>query len=394
MKNLKLMTLFAAVAMLFVACEDNSTPAPTPGGSDTDSTTPDVVLSTVAFEVDYEGGLYDIDYTIVNPIGGMDILAVSDQKWVNNFEYETGKLRFTVDFNNSFTSRMATIEIRYPSMPNPVLLIVTQKAATEASFTFDITDTTTLTCSYTVTPKDNSMYYITIFSEAAYMLNNNITTAQELFDDDYAYFIEQANINNLTAEEYLVSSGIAMKGRKEYNSSELGLLAPGGTYVAYAYGIEFTATGYKQTTPLQHQIIETELPELVDAYISVTPTVSLANVNFNFDPGTWKGDYNFEIYAETSDLYLAKGKPVTEKYTRTIARNWVWMLFEKIDRGYSIDEVLTMYCLQGKRKYNQDLTPDTNYIIVAYAVDTVEGYPQLVSTPTITHFRTGSVSQQ
>ena len=63
MKNLKLMTLFAAVAMLFVACEDNNTPAPTPGGSDTDSTTPDVVLSTVAFEVDYEGGLYDIDYT-------------------------------------------------------------------------------------------------------------------------------------------------------------------------------------------------------------------------------------------------------------------------------------------------------------------------------------------
>ena len=390
MKNFKFMSLIAAMVMLFSACEQNNTP--TPGGGDNNGTTPSVELSTQSVDAGYEGGLFSVDYTIKNALGDMDILAVSDQKWVNSFEYKENKLYFTVNFNNSFESRTATIEVRYPSMPNPVLLTVNQTAATEASFTFEIKDITTMTCSYTVTPKDDTMTYITIFSEAEYMLNNNITTLQELFDDDYKYFVAAANANNMTVEEFLTAAKVAVKGKHEKSADDIGLLAPGDTFVAYAYGIEFTATGYKQTTPVQYQIIETKLPELQDVTIKVTPTVNIANVNFSFDPGTWKGNYNFEFYAETADIYIPEGEPVTEAFTRKIARNWMWQIFENMDAGGTPEEVVMTYCMQGKRKYNQDLTPDTNYIVVAYAVDTVEGFPQLVSTPTVTHFRTGKVS--
>ena len=84
-----------------------------------------------------------------------------------------------------------------------------------------------------------------------------------------------------------------------------------------------------------------------------------------------------------------EGEAVPEDFTKHIASNWMWNMYELLDKYYTVDEVISMYCFQGKRKYSQDLTPDTKYIVVAYAVADCDGMPQLVSEPTVTHFTTG-----
>ena len=351
-----------------------------------EETLPHVVLSSTAVCVPYDGGQFEVGYSIENPLAGVDILAVSDQKWVNNFTYDGSMLRFTVDFNNSMQRREANVSVRYPSMKETVTLFIEQTAPESQAFKLETSELTTLACKYRVTPNDANVYYMALFEDSQYFAENEITTAEELFKDDYEYFTAAAAENNLSPEQFLKLAGIVNKGNISVNEE---YLVPGHKYVLYVYGIEFTEDGYKQVSPLQHLVIETPLPELEDVEVKVDVSVSRMNVSLSLDPGEWKGLYNFEFYAETSDLYFPEGEAVPEDFTKRIASNWMWNMYELLDKYYTIDEVISMYCFQGKRKYSQDLTPDTKYIVVAYAVADCDGMPQLVSEPTVTHFTTG-----
>ncbi len=382
-RKLAFLSVVALGATLLYSCEDSE---PKPQEPPVEETLPHVVLSNTTVSVPYDGGEFEVGYTIENPLVGVDILAVSDQKWVNNFTYDGSMLRFTVDFNNSMQSREANVSVRYPSMESPVTLTIEQAAPESQAFKLETSELTTLACKYRVTPNDANVYYMALFEDSQYFAENEITTAEELFKDDYEYFTAAAAENNLSPEQFLKLAGIVNKGNISVNEE---YLVPGHKYVLYVYGIEFTEDGYKQVSPLQHLVIETPLPELEDVEVKVDVSVSRMNVSLSLDPGTWKGLYNFEFYAETSDLYFSEGEAVPEDFTKRIASNWMWNMYDLLDKYYTVDEVISMYCFQGKRKYSQDLTPDTKYIVVAYAVADCDGMPQLVSEPTVTHFTTG-----
>ncbi len=382
-RKLAFLSVVALGATLLYSCEDSE---PKPQEPPMEETLPHVVLSNTAVSVPYDGGEFEVGYTIENPLVGVDILAVSDQKWVNNFTYDGSMLRFTVDFNNSMQSREANVSVRYPSMESPVTLTIEQAAPESQAFKLEASELTTLACKYRVTPNDANVYYMALFEDSQYFAENEITSAEELFKDDYEYFTAAAAENNLSPEQFLKLAGIVNKGNISVNEE---YLVPGHKYVLYVYGIEFTEDGYKQVSPLQHLVIETPLPELEDVEVKVDVSVSRMNVSLSLDPGTWKGLYNFEFYAETSGLYFSEGEAVPEDFTKRIASNWMWNMYDLLDKYYTVDEVISMYCFQGKRKYSQDLTPDTKYIVVAYAMADCDGMPQLVSEPTVTHFTTG-----
>lgn len=384
-RKLAFLSVVALGASFLFSCDNEE---PQPDGPKVDDTLPHVVLDVSVISVPCDGGEFEVGYTIENPLVGVDILAVSDQKWVNNFTYDGSMLRFTVDFNNQMESRQATVSVRYPSMESPVTLTIEQAAPETQAFELETSELTTLACKYRVTPNDANVYYMALFEDSQYFAENEITTAEELFKDDYEYFTAAAAENNLSPEQFLKLAGIVNKGNISVNEE---YLVPGHKYVLYVYGIEFTEDGYKQVSPLQHLVIETPLPELEDVEVKVDVSVSRMNVSLSFDPGAWKGLYNFEFYAETSDLYFPEGEAVPEDFTKRIASNWMWNMYDLLDKYYTEDEVISMYCFQGKRKYSQDLTPDTKYIVVAYAVADCDGMPQLVSEPTVTHFTTGKL---
>lgn len=384
-RKLAFLSVVALGASFLFSCNNEE---PQPDGPKVDDTLPHVVLSSSIINVPCDGGEFEVGYTIENPLVGVDILAVSDQKWVNNFTYDNSILRFTVDFNNQMESRQATVSVRYPSMESPVTLTIEQAAPETQAFELETAALTTMKCKYRITPADKSMYYIAIFEDSEYFLQNEITTAEQLFKDDYEYFEAAAAENGKTLEEFLKLAGIVNKGNVDVNKD---YLVPGAKYVLYAYGIEFTDEGYKQVSPLQHLVIETPLPVLEDVEVKVDVSVSRMNVSLSFDPGAWKGLYNFEFYAETSDFYFSEDEAVPEDFTKRIASNWMWNMYDLLDKYYTVDEVVSMYCFQGKRKYSQDLTPDTKYIVVTYAVADYEGMPQLVSEPTVEHFTTGKL---
>lgn len=372
-------------ATLLYSCDDKE---PQPDVPPVNGNLPSVDLTNYVVTAPCEGGEFEVGYTVVNPLAGVDILAVSDQQWVNNFTYDGSTLRFTVDYNNRMEVRQATVSVRYPTMESPVTLTIEQAAAESMAFELQTTELTTMSCKYSVTTADADMYYIAIFEDSAYFLQNEITTAEQLFKDDYEYFKAAANEKGKTLEEMLRSAGVVNKGNI---SSNVDSLAPGVKYVLYVYGIEFTEDGYEQVSPLQYLVIETPLPELEDVKVKVDVSVNRMTVSLNFDPGAWSGLYNFEFYADTSDIYFPEGEAVSEDFTKRIAANWVWNMYELLAQYYTVDEVVGMYCFQGKRKYSQDLTPDTDYIVVAYAVADYDGMPQLVSEPTVTHFTTGKI---
>ena len=251
-RKLAFLGVMTLSATLLYSCEDSE---PKPQEPPVEETLPHVVLSNTTVSVPYDGGQFEVGYTIENPLAGVDILAVSDQKWVNNFTYDGSMLRFTVDFNNSMQRREANVSVRYPSMKETVTLFIEQAAPESQAFKLEASELTTLACKYRVTPNDANVYYMALFEDSQYFAENEITTAEELFKDDYEYFTAAAAENNLSTEQFLKLAGIVNKGNISVNEE---YLVPGHKYVLYVYGIEFTEDGYKQVSPLQHLVIETQ----------------------------------------------------------------------------------------------------------------------------------------
>lgn len=194
MKNVNRLVSKVLVAMTAIVAICGCEPATTPEQEIPAGTAPRVLLDVSTLDVDYDGGEYGVQYSIENGIDGVDILPVTEQKWVKDLASDGTTLSFAVDFNNTFEVREATVELRYPSMSTPTLLTIRQAAMADVSFSISAKSVTTMSCSYEVTPADDSMTYILMFDSAEYMKNNAITTLEELYANDYGFRITDRSL--------------------------------------------------------------------------------------------------------------------------------------------------------------------------------------------------------
>lgn len=134
----RLYTLFALVVLLFAACGEQAvepgTPQPTPE--------PDVQHLSVGVEgiinMEAEGGVVAIPYTITDPVEGLEVEATTEQDWIGDISVEAESVSLFVDVNNSAEQRVGTITIAYGEES---ITLAIQQAGAEASedVTFNIT---------------------------------------------------------------------------------------------------------------------------------------------------------------------------------------------------------------------------------------------------------------
>lgn len=369
--------------MLFVACQD------TPNESIDNGKTA-LTFEATAIELDGKAGSYTIGYTIQNGIEGIDIAIKCEADWLSNVRTEDGKIHFDYAQNLGTTERSAAIIVNYPNV-NTLLIKVTQHVNDAATFTMALKSQTTTSCVTTITPSDPEVTYIVHMAEMAYIFGAQITSAEELFMDDYNYFMNFANmVDAPKLKEFFLANYFAYQ--KEQTIEWAGMI-PGNEYVMYVYAVEFNETNddYTLASPITHQIITLDGPELTTVEFDVKFDVNGPNADYNIAPINYEGKYYVSIYDESDYMYRSANTPVDEQYSKLVSDIWIDMMSELLISGYTADQLLELMCLSGDVEYGETLKGSTNYALVIYAIGNVDGLPQVISAPQVFNFRTEEI---
>ena len=386
MRTFRLFLTFAAIvaATIFTSCQEG-TPA------DNIDTTTSVVftdLEELTVEVGSEQSAVEIAYVINNGIEGIDIVAADEVEWITDVVASNGVLKFNVAKNNEESARETRIRVTYPNVEN-IYIKVKQAKFDAITFELEVTSSTSTSCSTRIKPSNTDYAYIAYMSEVDYFLTAQITTPEELFQDDYNYFMGYAQqVSAPYLYEFFLMNYFAYEGEQ---TIEWTGMMPGKEYVLYVYAIEFNEANndYWMASPVTYTMVTLQGEELTDVMFHVDVAVDGPNASYKIDPKDYTGKYYLTVYEEGD--YMYRNTPADDAYAELVSSVWLDMMAQLMASGYAPDQLLELMCLQGYEEYSELLKGSTNYAMVIYAVEMVDGLPQVASKPQVVNFTTEEV---
>lgn len=379
----RLFTIFATI-MLAVAswsCKPS-------GVDDVVDTTTSVKFDQEVVDLGYEETTVTLHYTINNGIEGIDIVASTEAEWISEIVAANDTLTFRVAENQDVKARETKLRVTYPNA-DTVYIVVKQAEFDAITFELEVTANSSTSCSTLIKPSNEDYAYIAYMAEVDYFLSAQITTAEELFQDDYDYYMAFAKQWEAPLlKEFFLMNYIAYQG--EYSIEWTGMV-PDKEYVLYVYAIEFNEANddYWMASPVTYQMVTLESGELTEVDFNVDVDVNGPNATYHIAPQNWEGHYYLTIYEEGD--YMYRDTPADSDYSKLISSIWLDMMAELMASGYAPNQIIELVCLQGDEEYSETLKGDTNYALVIYAVDMVDGMPQVVSKPQVVNFTTEAI---
>ena len=380
-KMFLLMTL--AATALAVGCTESQT-------DDQQSTELSVKLDKVILEIDGNGGEYSIGYTIENGINGIDIATEADVEWINNIRTADSRLYFTCDKNFTNEARIATLAVRYPNYSTQTVRIK-QLSSDVLTFEMEVCDIKTTSCSTKLYPSNKQTPYIVYMAEVDYLISAEIKDENDLFADDYKYFTSMAEEYGATnLKEFMKEYDIYYTGDSYIGWTSM---IPDKEYAIYAYAIEFNEDGtdYTLASAVTHEIVVLPTQIFTDIEFDVKITVDGPKATYEFEPVNWDGKYFIDIFAEGEYMYRAEGTTPDDDYCKQVATNWISLIQMYMQSGYSAESLLDLMCLQGRDGYSEVREASTNYCMVFYGIEMLDGLPQVTTKPYFAYFSTEEV---
>ena len=388
MRTFRLFATLVAVALatLTISCTETK-----PEVDDVPTTTTitfDNLNEDKVVEIDSEGGEVSLTYVINNGIEGIDIVAATEAEWISDIVVCEGTLAFTVAKNMEDKARDTRVRITYPNVDTQYIL-VKQAKFDAITFELEVTASTSTSCSTLIKPSNDNYAYIAYMSEVDYLLTAQITTPEELFQDDYNYFMGFAQqVDAPYLYEFFLMNYFAYEGEQ---SIEWTGMMPGKEYVLYVYAIEFNEANndYWMASPITYKMVTLQGEELTEVNFDVDVIVDGPNAHYKIAPQNWDGKYYLTVYEEGD--YMYRDTPADDSYTELVSSVWLDMMAQLMASGYAPDQLLELMCLQGPEEYDELLKGSTNYAMVIYAVEMVDGLPQVASKPQVVNFTTEEV---
>lgn len=379
----RLFTAFATIVLAVASwsCKPS-------GVNDVIDTTTSVKFDQEVVDLGYEETTVTLHYTINNGIEGIDIVASTEAEWISEIVAANGTLTFRVAENQDVKARETKLRVTYPNA-DTVYIVVKQAEFDAITFELEVTANSSTSCSTLIKPSNEDYAYIAYMAEVDYFLSAQITTAEELFQDDYDYYMAFAKQWEAPLlKEFFLMNYIAYQG--EYSIEWTGMV-PDKEYVLYVYAIEFNEANddYWMASPVTYQMVTLESGELTEVDFNVDVDVNGPNATYHIAPQNWEGHYYLTIYEEGD--YMYRNTPADSDYSKLISSVWLDMMAELMASGYAPNQIIELVCLQGDEEYSETLKGDTNYALVIYAVDMVDGLPQVVSKPQIVNFTTEAI---
>ena len=379
----RLFTIFATIVLAVASwsCKPS-------GVNDVIDTATSVKFDQQVVDLGYEETTVTLHYTINNGIEGIDIVASTEAEWISEIVAANGTLTFRVAENQDVKARETKLRVTYPNA-DTVYIVVKQAEFDAITFELEVTANSSTSCSTLIKPSNEDYAYIAYMAEVDYFLSAQITTAEELFQDDYDYYMAFAKQWEAPLlKEFFLMNYIAYQG--EYSIEWTGMV-PDKEYVLYVYAIEFNEANddYWMASPVTYQMVTLESGELTEVDFNVDVNVNGPNATYHIAPQNWEGHYYLTIYEEGD--YMYRNTPADSDYSKLISSIWLDMMAELMASGYAPNQIIELVCLQGDEEYSETLKGDTNYALVIYAVDMVDGMPQVVSKPQIVNFTTEAI---
>ena len=262
----------------------------------------------------------------------------------------------------------------------------------EASFSIAVEDVHASKAITQVTPKDADMYYVMFLDEVSYMQYNGFTTAEQLWEDDFAAFERGALANNMNLKEYMVASNIVFQGtqRVQWNN-----VRPGVNSVLYVYGVEFSEDGasYEPVTDIAWTTIQPDYAPLQDVAFGLDVKVSGADVELDIETNGWDGYYLVKIVDANDELYVGEGVTFDDDYMKLIADEWVATLSSNLAGGHPLENILEQVCYKGDMTLGVSLDSYVLYSALVYPVQEYDGFVQVVGKPSYINFSTEEVKK-
>ena len=280
-----------------------------------------------------------LTYVINNGITGIDIVAEPMASWITDIVAKDGELRFNVLRNDNDKPRESSIKVRYPNLDD-IYIAVKQSQFDIITFELEVTESTSTSCSTLIKPSNEDYAYIAYMAEVDYFLTAQITTAEELFQDDYNYYMAFAQQWEAPLlKEFFLMNYIAYQG--EYSIDWTGMM-PGKEYVLYVYAIEFNEANndYWMASPITYQLVTLSGKELFDVSFDVKVDVNGPNATYDITPQNWDGKYYLTVYEEGDYLYRDANNPANDSYAELVSSVWLNTISEILVSGYTADQLM------------------------------------------------------
>lgn len=233
---------------------------------------------------------------------------------------------------------------------------------------------------------DPDMEYIVLLAQKKHFILNEIDSQKKLVEDDYFYVQSLANQYNMEVRDFLQQMGWLVKGNK-MGYSAMGLY-PDTEYVVYCYGVEFTDEGYEATTEIFYDIIKTAGPVAKQAEFDITCTIDGNLVDVSIDLMTTTAT-TFTTSCPRLGEYIPEGEEMDSTHIEMLSNT----TFDRFNQWQNVDGTpIEQFCFQGQHIHSERLEPNTNYMVVAFAVSD-DTTPLLCSVPAVKHFTSGDYAK-
>lgn len=361
----------------FTSCDNN-------GDNPTDKNAPEVVMEQTELNVGYEGGTYTIKFTVNNPVEGQYAIATPEKDWISEVFVDdlNGIITFDVAANAAKESRQSSVEVNYPGVKQPAQFTVIQEGYNVPLFSVSNVNSTLTTIKFDLLPLQKSDTYIVNVNTEKYIIEYGLEDDEALFQDDIAYFEWLGYWYGMSAEQIMAE--------RAHTGDSFGLevtsCIPGSVYVVYAYYVDL-ATG-ERTSEITRFPLESASVELDEVAFEWEYDVDEGYVYVEISPENYSGYYYFDmLYVPEVEDYIRTYGGTIEEY---IELWWNTNVSNDINGGsVTADDIISGYCSQDFDTYTFDLWQESDYYLVAFAV---ESHAFCGSTPKYELITTGTVS--
>lgn len=281
-------------------------------------------------------------------------------------------------------------------------------AVVNDDFKIEVTELTTGTIKATITPKDKDMIYV---AQVCQLSDSIEDVVEHLFSDpDFTLsnigvkrYLEYARDNDLDIVEFITQCNIGGKGRIEL---ERNMLHPGAQHCIVVLGFETHTydglTYFRATTPVYYEAVTTGTA--LNKEISFETNVTLdsvigSDILLDVKPQGWDGIYYYQFYErnkgyDTYEFYDIEKYTPDEQFDH-YAQLWHTKFIRYIESYIKygdledLEAALRANTLTGEVEDKRfQLKANTEYCLVMYAMDVLDGVVQLASYPHTTYFTT------
>ena len=277
-------------------------------------------------------------------------------------------------------------------------------AVVNEDFTIEVTEVTTGTVKATITPKDKDMFYIAQV-DLIYDHNFDFTINEVYPDSDNVLlnigvtgYIDYAKDNGIDIFEFLEECNLGGRGTIQLERT---MLEPGRHYGIVVIGVEYDESSWyrlKVVTPTTFEVIkmDTALNKDISFETNVTldPVVG-SDIFLDVKPQGWNSLYYYKFYErnkgyDSYEFYDIENYTPDEQFEH-YEQLWhtEYERYIKYNDLEGLEALLRANTLTGDVEDKRfQLKANSEYCLVLYAMDVLDGVVQLASYPHTTYFTT------